>query len=395
MNHVFADTSMSSWTFDERHRPGVSFSRQPKDSSRYKLKRRETFHTQQRRAGSLLPVGTPVSSRFEVAEIIKPPTSNLSVPRIISPKNSNLYGSTKRHLQKSASHENDAQPEPAKFLLAVHAPVCPPLKSSKLSVDSSSSSSGAERRHLPSISTSKASYYDDKSSVARTSGVPATTCSSAPRRANGGRVGRFARAEMPGWSSPVVQLDTRCAPETELDVQSVINERRPSKFKSANHAVQSSIVVSSEPSEAADTTGTSVTAAPGGDERKLDETGLDRTCYMTDAGSDQPSELAPLLSKDENEETNRDDTAVSHVPQIVVSPTDGANGNEDFAESDNLLDSHVSLEYVDESVDESAKLEAAGARHHDSGKTSEALPASSAKSSTHSTPRPSSSDDTP
>lgn len=56
--------------------------------SKFKVKRRQTFHTHRRHGGMF---STP-PMHFEVAELIRKPTSNLSVPRIIPQKSSS--GST-------------------------------------------------------------------------------------------------------------------------------------------------------------------------------------------------------------------------------------------------------------------------------------------------------------
>ena len=290
MFFLLPDTSVSSWTFEQERRRGGY--RQP--NSKYKLKRRETFHSQQR-AASLVPSGTTLRSRFEVAEIIKAPQSNLSVPRIITQKNSSLYGSTNKYLQQPTIEiDNDGS---GKSFLAVHTP------------------SAASFHPLAS--------YEDKN-VSATLGSNngnsnnALSISTNTRRGTGGRFGRFARTEMSSWSS---QVESRPNTEsTELDVQSVINERRPSKLKSASQTQR--------------TAGTGSNDGAGVDERPQDT-----------------SIQFARLYKDEDDETQVDETTrTSQVTQVLVSCSESSKAHENHPN-----DVRISLEYDDpaDAVEES------------------------------------------
>lgn len=80
--------------------------------SKFKVKRRQTFHSQHRHGGMF---STP-PMHFEVAELIRKPASNLSVPRIIPQRGSSsssssiAYGSTK-YLATAARSSISSQPE--------------------------------------------------------------------------------------------------------------------------------------------------------------------------------------------------------------------------------------------------------------------------------------------
>lgn len=65
-----------------------SYHRSSSRPSKFKSKRRQTFHSGHNQRRSLLPM------HFEVAEVFEKPVSNLSVPRIIPQRN---YSAASRH----------------------------------------------------------------------------------------------------------------------------------------------------------------------------------------------------------------------------------------------------------------------------------------------------------
>ncbi|KAF3426148.1 hypothetical protein E2986_05217 [Frieseomelitta varia] len=197
-----------------------SYHRSSTRPSKFKSKRRQTFHSGHHQRRSLLPM------HFEVAEVFEKPVSNLSVPRIIPQRS---YGAaTSRdtiHAQRlRLQASSDGQEN--KSLLTVSKP---PASSSPVSPANSvtglaSPRQISERYLLPTatIYPSKATLCRRPSSSDTQSDVTAsrTTGSSV---ANNGRVASRLMDDRRRVSAP---------PADDLDVQSIINERRPSKLKS-------------------------------------------------------------------------------------------------------------------------------------------------------------------
>ncbi|XP_015590684.1 voltage-dependent T-type calcium channel subunit alpha-1G isoform X2 [Cephus cinctus] len=196
-------------------------------SSKFKVKRRQTFHSHQR--DTLLPVVSSMPMHFEVAEVIKP-TSNLSVPRIIPQRNSSLYGSTKYLQPRAADLQEDRS-----FLTVT--------KASNESINRRSSvTSGQPGEQTPAGSlgtSSKTGSYlfpvcesylgrhrkSSDSQSAETSMSARTLSASGVSTSYAHYGNNLAKSRI---------TDEKPSPEADndLDVQSVINERRPSSLRS-------------------------------------------------------------------------------------------------------------------------------------------------------------------
>jgi len=87
----FPDTSISV-SLDEKRRS--SYYRSSSRPSKFKSKRRQTFHSSHHQRRSLLPM------HFEVAEVFEKPVSNLSVPRIIPHRSYGVASQDTSHVQR-------------------------------------------------------------------------------------------------------------------------------------------------------------------------------------------------------------------------------------------------------------------------------------------------------
>ncbi|XP_011633278.1 voltage-dependent T-type calcium channel subunit alpha-1G-like isoform X4 [Pogonomyrmex barbatus] len=234
------DDASISISLDEKRRSSYyrSSSSRP---SKFKSKRRQTFHSSHHQRRSLLPM------HFEVAEVFEKPVSNLSVPRIIPQRSyatasqdiSRVQSSQKLQAITSETREN-------KSLLTVSKP--PTSPSIVTSIGSSSTLSVPPKltsdRYLmptPEIYPSKATMSRRTSSDTQSpsqsdtsASAGAGTSSSRTLSIANGYAGGKARLEEP---KPRIDEKRRpamtmaAAPQEDLDVQSVINERRPSKLK--------------------------------------------------------------------------------------------------------------------------------------------------------------------
>ncbi|KAK9301586.1 hypothetical protein QLX08_006035 [Tetragonisca angustula] len=187
-----------------------SYHRSSTRPSKFKSKRRQTFHSGHHQRRSLLPM------HFEVAEVFEKPVSNLSVPRIIPQRSygaatsrDTIYAHRLRLQASSDVQEN-------KSLLSVSRP---PASSSPVSPTGSfiglaSPRQISERYLLPTAAT-----YPSKATLSRRPSSDTQSDVTATRTgvANG-RLGALSRDER--------------RVSDDLDVQSIINERRPSKLKS-------------------------------------------------------------------------------------------------------------------------------------------------------------------
>lgn len=82
--------------------PGVGSNGSSNKPSKFKVKRRQTFHSQRRHGGMF---STP-PMHFEVAELIRKPASNLSVPRIIPQQRSGSVSGSTRYLNQQAARSS-------------------------------------------------------------------------------------------------------------------------------------------------------------------------------------------------------------------------------------------------------------------------------------------------
>ncbi|XP_024872842.1 voltage-dependent T-type calcium channel subunit alpha-1G isoform X2 [Temnothorax curvispinosus] len=227
------DDASISVSLDEKRRSSYyrSSSSRP---SKFKSKRRQTFHSSHHQRRSLLPM------HFEVAEVFEKPVSNLSVPRIISHRSYATTSQDSRVLRQK-SPVTTSEPRENKSLLTVSKPptspslIPSPGSSSTLSVPPKLTSD----RYLmptaeiyPSKATMRRRTSSDTQSPSQsdTSAGPGTSSSRTPSIANGYAGGKI-RLEEPKIKTDERRRPTTTAPPEDLDVQSVINERRPSKLK--------------------------------------------------------------------------------------------------------------------------------------------------------------------
>ncbi|XP_043279954.1 voltage-dependent T-type calcium channel subunit alpha-1G isoform X2 [Venturia canescens] len=249
------ETSASgSWNAEEpsRRRAGGSFHRNSgsrSSSKRHKLKRRETFHAQQRAAAASLLSAAGSASRppIEVAELIKQPTSNLSVPRIITQRNTSFSApSGKKYGGQSSPAGATSPPEAGhptvKSLLTVSSTTCPSPRASRLVSINADGTTRVERRHSSSLypGGNNAAAAGSPSNNASNSNNSSNLNTAAAASTATGRFGstRFPRGQSSSWKTPAEPRPT----ETELDVQSVINERRPSRLKSTINQTDTSLI---------------------------------------------------------------------------------------------------------------------------------------------------------
>ncbi|XP_058804886.1 voltage-dependent T-type calcium channel subunit alpha-1G isoform X2 [Phymastichus coffea] len=250
----FHDVSVS--TMDDNRRSIYQQQRQAKPS-KFKVKRRQTFHSQHRHGGMF---STP-PMHFEVAELIRKPASNLSVPRIIPQRGSSssssiAYGSAK---YLAARPSISVQAESRSFL-AVGPPSRPSSVESiqqqqqqrRLSTNSTTSSIGDTTSSavykqkaflcpVADLRSAKARIPTPEllSSDTTSPGVSSFSASRSPSTSSYGR--REIKEDKPPTGSEP-------APE-DFDVQSIINERRPSRLKPTSTFTFSQLYVKEESAE--------------------------------------------------------------------------------------------------------------------------------------------------
>ncbi|XP_076671262.1 ca[2+]-channel protein alpha[[1]] subunit T isoform X2 [Andrena cerasifolii] len=332
-----------------------SYHRSNSRPSKFKSKRRQTFHSghhPQRR--SLLPM------HFEVAEVFEKPVNTLSVPRIISQRSYAAASRDLGHAQRQRLQAiSDGQEN--KSLLCV---IKPPANSSPVTPTGSVTGlacpkPSSERYLLPTanIYPSKATLghrpSSDTQSQSDTNASGGNSASRTPSGTNSHHTdsgtskcsGRSddAKSKSEKWSS---------APPTEdIDVQSIINERRPSKLKS----VSSSMVASG----VADQYGSATRAGSYGRiyvaEERPDEALPTSTSNMSDSMVSSASASASG-SGSGSATGGRNGTAIVHMPdgvcatiatdvRIYVDDTDStsSNGHRKRAQRDDTLDSPTTI----------------------------------------------------
>ncbi|XP_039307104.1 voltage-dependent T-type calcium channel subunit alpha-1G isoform X4 [Solenopsis invicta] len=249
------DDASISVSLDEKRR---SSSSRP---SKFKSKRRQTFHSghhHQRR--SLLPM------HFEVAEVFEKPVSNLSVPRIIPHRSYATTSQDVSRVQRPKLPAITSETRENKSLLTVSRPPTSPSlsptspgSSSTLSVPPRLTSdrylmptaeiypSKATMSHRTSSDTQSPSQSDTSASAS----VGAGSSSTRPPSMANGYAGGKARLEAPNTKTEErrrpMATTAPTAPQEDLDVldvQSIINERRPSKLKTQDAAGASTTTTS-------------------------------------------------------------------------------------------------------------------------------------------------------
>nr|XP_031829681.1 voltage-dependent T-type calcium channel subunit alpha-1G isoform X6 [Nomia melanderi]XP_031829682.1 voltage-dependent T-type calcium channel subunit alpha-1G isoform X6 [Nomia melanderi]XP_031829683.1 voltage-dependent T-type calcium channel subunit alpha-1G isoform X6 [Nomia melanderi] len=213
-----------------------SYHRPNSRPSKFKSKRRQTFHSGHHQRRSLLPM------HFEVAEVFEKPVSNLSVPRII-PQHG--YGPATRdpgQLQRQRLQAtSDAQD---KSLLSVTRPPSASASSPVTPAGSVAALSCPKQpsdRYLlptatfyPSKATLNRRASSDAQSQSETNVSSGSTGSKTASATNGTETPRPGKPE-----EPKIKDERRVSapPADDFDVQSIINERRPCKLKAGGSSV--------------------------------------------------------------------------------------------------------------------------------------------------------------
>lgn len=220
-------------TFNERRGSSCRSS----SSFKYKMRRRQTFHTHHR---SSLISKSSTPTHFEVTEVIKP-ASNLSVPRIISQHHASNLGSTK-YLHPPAVAEVGED----KCYLTVNCNVTNESGQRRPPPKKCGSPGGVElgsTAHLipkcPSYLLWNSDQYLSKQPKNSKDGGQLST----------GSADTSLTSKLPNYSGQqnsygnnLVKTnigdggtrEEKLIPDRDLDVQSIINERRPSKLKCNN-----------------------------------------------------------------------------------------------------------------------------------------------------------------
>ncbi|CAK9796450.1 Voltage-dependent T-type calcium channel subunit alpha-1H [Anthophora quadrimaculata] len=214
-----------------------SYHRSSSRPSKFKSKRRQTFHSGHHQRRSLLPM------HFEVAEVFEKPMSNLSVPRIISQRSYDAARQDTTHMQRQRLQATSNGKE-NKSLLSVNKL---PASSSPVTQASSVTTLtcpklSSERYLLPTanIYPSKASLSgrssSDMHSQSDTNVSVRTACNTSKTASvmNGYTKNGTNNTSKPDDSTVKNERRVSAPPTDDLDVQSIINERRPSKLKSGS-----------------------------------------------------------------------------------------------------------------------------------------------------------------
>ncbi|XP_050464943.1 voltage-dependent T-type calcium channel subunit alpha-1G isoform X6 [Cataglyphis hispanica] len=228
------DTSISV-SLDEKRRN--SYYRSSSRPSKFKSKRRQTFHSSHHQRRSLLPM------HFEVAEVFEKPVSNLSVPRIIPHRSYGVASQDTSHVQHQKLQVTTETRE-NKSLLSVSRPptssslVTPAGSNSTLSVPPKLTS---DRFLMPTTE-----IYPSKATMSRRTSSDTQSPSQSPDSASAGagssstRTLSIANGYAGGKIRPEEPRSKALAIQDDLDVQSVINERRPSKLKTTHDTTAAS-----------------------------------------------------------------------------------------------------------------------------------------------------------
>ncbi|XP_014476134.1 PREDICTED: voltage-dependent T-type calcium channel subunit alpha-1G isoform X2 [Dinoponera quadriceps] len=236
------DDASISMSLDEKRRN--SYYRSNSRPSKFKSKRRQTFHSGHHQRRSLLPM------HFEVSEVFEKPVSNLTVPRIIPHRHYAAANQTIDYVQRQKP-QTTSETQENKSLLSVSRPaagsITPAGSSSNLNIPPKLNS---DRFLMPT-----ADIYPSKAMMTRrtSSDMQSDTSAAADTRtfsiANGyvgGKLRLEDQQQKPKEekrAAPMVTMD-------DLDVQSIINERRPTKLRT-HDAVTSAATSSSDQYSAA------------------------------------------------------------------------------------------------------------------------------------------------
>ncbi|KOX72817.1 Voltage-dependent T-type calcium channel subunit alpha-1G [Melipona quadrifasciata] len=252
-----------------------SYHRSGTRPSKFKSKRRQTFHSGHHQRRSLLPM------HFEVAEVFEKPVSNLSVPRIIPQRSRDTIHAQRLRLQATSDRQEN------KSLLSVSKP---PASSSPVSPAGSVTGLASPRQTSERYLLPTATIYPSKATLSRRPSSDTQSQSDCASRTTGGSVANGRAA-----SKSRDERRVSAPPEDDLDVQSIINERRPSKLKSG---------------------GASPTARYG--ERSEDVSPMS-------TGNTSDSMMGSASGSSASGSGSRNGSAVVHVPEITVCTTIGSD----------------------------------------------------------------------
>ncbi|XP_011497163.1 PREDICTED: voltage-dependent T-type calcium channel subunit alpha-1G [Ceratosolen solmsi marchali] len=191
--------------------------------SKFKVKRRQTFHSQHRQIGMF----TTPPMHFEVAELIRKPVSNLSVPRII-PQRSSASSST------SMSHSSARFQVPRSFL-DVGNPLRPVSVESVLQHRpscTSTSSNIADSSHGYTQKNYLCPMSDLGSAKARIPTPEFYSSETSPSESRSPSISSYGIGSVTYVRRDTTKDDKASMTEAQdVDVQSVINERRSPRLK--------------------------------------------------------------------------------------------------------------------------------------------------------------------
>lgn len=228
------DTSISV-SLDEKRRS--SYYRSSSRPSKFKSKRRQTFHSSHHQRRSLLPM------HFEVAEVFEKPVSNLSVPRIIPHRSYGVASQDPSHVQHQKLQVITTETRENKSLLSVSKP---PTSSSLVTSTASSSTLSvppkviSDRYLMPT-----AEVYPSKATMSYRTSSDTQSPSQSPDSGSAGAGSSRTLSIANGYAGGKIRPEeprskTTATTQDDLDVQSVINERRPSKLKTTHDVTATS-----------------------------------------------------------------------------------------------------------------------------------------------------------
>ncbi|XP_072749340.1 ca[2+]-channel protein alpha[[1]] subunit T isoform X3 [Anoplolepis gracilipes] len=235
------DDASISVSLDEKRRS--SYYHSSSRPSKFKSKRRQTFHSSHHQRRSLLPM------HFEVAEVFEKPVSNLSVPRIIPHHSYGVASQDTSHVQRQKLQVTTSETRENKSLLSVSKP--PTSSSLVTSTGSSSTLSVPPKLTSDRYLMPTADIYPSKATMSRRTSSDTQSASPSPDSTSAGAGSSSTRtlSIANGYAGGKIRPEepkskATAATQDDLDVQSVINERRPSKLKTTHDVTAASATAS-------------------------------------------------------------------------------------------------------------------------------------------------------
>ncbi|XP_076757109.1 ca[2+]-channel protein alpha[[1]] subunit T [Xylocopa sonorina] len=296
-----------------------SYHRSSSRPSKFKSKRRQTFHSGHHQRRSLLPM------HFEVAEVFEKPASNLSVPRIIPQRSYCAAARDANYVQRQRLQATSDGQENKSLLSVSKQPAGSPLATPVGSVTTLTCPKLSSDRYLmptatvyPSKATLSRRASSDTQSQSETNASVVTGASTLwpSNMANG-------HAENGASKGPARPDDTKARnerraptrPADDLDVQSVINERRPSKLKSGG--------CTGIPSSASDQYGSSIRVGGHGHVHATEERPEEASPVAVDSTADSAMESVSVNGSRNGSGTGSGSTITSRTGSAVVQIPEG------------------------------------------------------------------------